>query len=724
MFLGTQRDLTRVSTPVAQEPLHLTPARDVTNQRFTGDWKLVDYNRHCHMIVHTSNDLFQRAMGRKEGGGKGTKEDESGRGGEGERGGEGKIEGKARKGEEGQKRPQSTAAESQALTVYKPMKKAEVGNPKSRFFSKLFQIFKKSQASQPLDVDEPLPSLATTLEFDPNNLKELFSDFLDSLHDDIKASQELGELLMSHSIRIIDSGGQPQFHDIVSIFLSYISGFLSIYKLSEYFADHGEVAFFNLAGMLTNEPYESHYTHEQVIRHNLLAIQSQVSCDGIEEMPNLAFVGTFLDQQHLCPETPDQKDERLHSMITEILPEEMQQCVITNGGSLKKASFRVNARTPGPLDFQSVERLKVGLIARSRAPTRNLPLKWHGYEAALQRMMQVLGRQCLSRRECEFIGHQLGFDYESLNAALDYLRQLNIISFYDSLPNLVFASSQVILDKITELVTYSLELKKGQCAIGGAERKVLQEGIISLEILKSPSLSKHYTAGLFESEALLQVFTSLLVISEVGAGQYLVPCVLEVSSIYPSPPLAKGCVRSSFVLNFSKNSPIFGIYGCTISSLMSDAGWKLLTERGEVVQVARNCTTFELPASITGKVTLLDPLSSYLEVVVELPHAVSSKKEARSLHPSVRDSTITAVRKAMKTLNYKVYTPELTFLCPEQSSLCSTMPHPATVKKGLLLCSLKPSSVCHQLTEENKKWLPKPTGEIDQSTTLMNWGFV
>ena len=595
MFLGTQRDLTRVSTPVAQKPLHLTPARDVTNQRFTGDWKLVDYNRHCHMIVHTSNDLFQRAMDRNKERWKGTKEDESGRGGEGERGGEGKIEGKARKGEEGQKRPQSTAAKSQALTVYKQMKKAEVGNPKSRFFSKLFQIFKKSQASQPLDADEPLPSLATTLEFDPNNLKELFSDFLDGLHDDIKASQELGELLMSHSIRIIDSGGQPQFHDIVSIFLSYISGFLSIYKLSEYFADHGEVAFFNSAGMLTNEPYESHYTHEQVIRHNLLAIQSQVSCDGIEEMPNLAFVGTFLDQQHLCPETPDQKDERLHSMITEILPEEMQQCVITNGGSLKKASFRVNARTPGPLDFQSVERLKVGLIARSRAPTRNLPLKWH--------------------------------------------------------------------------------------------------------------------AGLFESEALLQVFTSLLVISEVGAGKYLVPCVLEVSSIYPSPPLAKGCVRSSFVLNFSKNSPIFGIYGCTISSLMSDAGWKLLTERGEVVQVARNCTTFELPARITGKVTLFDPLSCYLEVVVELPHAFAFSKQRKTLYPKIRDATITAVRKA---LNYKVYTPELTFLCPEQSSLCSESPHPATLleEEGhhVLVCSIRPSSVCHLVSGENRKWLPKPTG--------------
>ena len=217
-------------------------------------------------------------------------------------------------------------------------------------------------------------------------------------------------------------------------------------------------------------------------------------------------MGTFLDQQHLCPETPDQKDERLHSMITEILPEEMQQCVITSGGSLKKASFRLNARTPGPQDFQAVDRLKVGLMTRSRAPTRKLPLKWHGYEAALQKMMQELGRQCLSRQECEFIGHQLGFDYDSLNAALEYLRQLNIISLYDVLPNVVFASSQVILDKISELVAYSLKLKKGQSVIGGAGRKFLQQGIISLETLKSPSLSKHYTPGLFEPDALLRVY--------------------------------------------------------------------------------------------------------------------------------------------------------------------------------------------------------------------------
>ena len=40
-----------------------------------------------------------------------------------------------------------------------------------------------------------------------------------------------------------------------------------------------------------NVPYPSYLTNEQVIRHDLQAIQSQASSNGVEDMPNLAFVG-------------------------------------------------------------------------------------------------------------------------------------------------------------------------------------------------------------------------------------------------------------------------------------------------------------------------------------------------------------------------------------------------------------------------------------------------
>ena len=326
--------------------------------------------------------------------------------------------------------------------------------------------------------------------------------------------------------------------------------------------------------------------------------------------------------------------------------------------------------------------------------------------------MEKLKRYALSRKECEFIGHKLGFDLPSLNAALDYLRQLNIIAYYDVLPNVIFGSSQVILDKITELVHYSLKLKKGKCALNGAQRKFVQQGIVSLQFLRSPDVNKHYIPDLFQPEDLLKVLISQLVVSAVGPKEFIMPCVLEVSSIYPSPRIPEGNVRSSFILHFSKKSPMFGVYCCTISSLLSDAGWKLLTEGGEVVQVARNSFTFQVLMGLPGKLTFLDPISSYLEVILELPASVAAE-HAVILYPKVRNAFFVAIMKAMEILHYDVQVPEVSHLCPEQGSRCSLMPHPAIVddSQSFLKCSLKPSSVCFPLTKEQKLWLAYTDGE-------------
>ena len=128
---------------------------------------------------------------------------------------------------------------------------------------------------------------------------------------------------------------------------------------------------------------------------------------------------------------------------------------------------------------------------------------------------------------------------------------------------------------------------------------------------------------------------------------------------------------------------------------MTDAGWKLLTEDGEVVQVARNSFTFEVPMGLSGKLTFLDPISSYLEVILELPASVAAKHRVM-LYPQVRDAFLAAVMKAMETLHYDVQVLEVSYLCPEQSYRCSKIPHPAIIddSQSFLKCSLKPSHVC------------------------------
>ena len=678
MFLGKQRDLVRISTPVAMKPLHLTPIRDVSTKTVTANWEEVNYDRLSRMLAHTSQQMYLKWADEKQK----------------------KKEKKSGKGEDETTRTASDESSEQVayLASSRHLKKVDISKLMNRLRSGMKKIFSNAA------------TLVTSLGDDPDNIESFFTQFQEGLQDLMRESG-ITEVLVSHSIRIVDSGGQPQFHDLVSIFIPELSGLISVFKLSEPLAVRGEVAFYK-EGNITCVPYESHLTNEQVIRQDLRVVQSEAVRCGLEHMPNLAFVGTHLDayDPNTCPETPDEKDERLNAIITEMLPEEMHQSVITSGGSLKKVSFRLNARTPRKIDFEKVRQLKLSLMRNSRVKSRKLPLKWHSYDVFLHMLMQELGRQCLSRRECEFIGHKMGFDYASLNAALHYLCQLNIISFYDVLPHVVFGSSQVILDKITELVTYSLELKDEKKARSGAERKFVQQGIVSLEFLRSPSLSKHYINDLFEPQDLLKVLVSKLVVTPVGLKEFMMPSVLEVSSIYPTAPLPKGIQQSRFILLFSKKTPMFGIYCCTNSSLMSDAGWKLLTEGGEAMQVARNSFSYEMPRGFPGKLTFLDPLSSYLEVVLEFPANITPELCAK-LYREIRDTFITSIEKAMKTLNYEVRTPEVSFLCPQQSSACSPLPHPATVddSHSFLRCTFNPGSVSHSLTQEQKMWLQTPT---------------
>ena len=690
MFLGKRRDLARVSTAVAEESLHLCPVRDVSTSTFTDQWELVDIDRQESMVAHTSRHLLTS---------------------------EGVLRIEEYESAENEGQVEAFLA---SPAQEPPPKKGELAKIASMLFAWLSKLVKRShQAATPEAPEvfaEAEPSLATTLGYDPDNIEGLFARFNERLQDIIRDPRDFAELLLYYSIRLLDSGGQPQFHEVVSIILPAVTGIISVFKLSEPLAVHGEVVFYR-DGVQANDPYESYLTNEQVIRHDLLAIQSEVSQKGAEEMSNLAFVGTFLDQQDACPEeTPDQKDEQLHSMITEILPERMQQCVISSG-SLRHVTFRVNARTPTEKDYETAGQLKDALMSQSRVKPINLPLKWCGFEVALRKMMEQLNRQILSLQECEFIGSKLGFDPPSLKACLNYLRELHILSFYDALPKVVFGSCQVILDKITELVVYILELKKGDRFSTGVDRKFHQQGILSLDILQSKACSKHYSSEYFVPEDLPKVLKSLFIVTEVGPGEYLMPCVLKVSDILPSPPVPKGNVRSSFVLHFSKKSPMLGIYCCTISYLLTAAGWKLLTRDGEVVQVARNSITFQLPQNLPGKLIFLDPLSSYLGVAVDLPAAVSAQHSA-VLYKEIRDTFFEAMKSAMQTLHYEVRTPELSFLCPEQSSRCSSFPHLATLNTthSLLTCSLSPDCVAHPLTPDQKMWISTPDQKMWIST--------
>ena len=667
MISNAQLPLIRTSTPVATHPV-LMGVRNVSSSRFTIDWELVNPDRLSRMIAHICRQLWARCGGGEGGAGKDSVST-------------------------------STAAS--------PAQPPPTEHP---------TLLRRSQEATPDEADltstvDERASLTATLGDDPDDIDSLFAEFESNFRSLISESGGDQEDLLAHSIHLVDSGGQPQFHEVLSIFLPGLSGCIAVFKLSETLSSRGEVAYYD-TGQLSNDPYDSTYSHEQVIRHSLLALRSEAARSGAEEMPNIAFVGTHRDLQHTCPESPDEKAGKLRSIITDLLPE-MQECVITNGRSLAQAIFPVNTKQPKKEDFDIVRKLKEALIGSSRVQPKKLPIKWHVLQLALHMMMQELHRNVLSREECKFVAHKLHFDPESFKAALLYLSQLNIITYYEKLPSIIFGSCQVILDKITEIIHYSLQLKKGTRVATGMDRKLVNQGIVSLALLSSDRFSKHYDNQMFGPQELLTVLKDLLVVGEIGLDEYLMPCVLDLSCIYPSPQVADGFMQDSFILLFPKHCAMLGIFCAACSFLLRDSGWRLLTEGGEVVQVARNSIAFEMPRGCGGQVTLKDPLSSYLEVSMELPTHITGQHRAK-FYNEIRVTLLSAIEGAMKTHKRTVTAPKVSFLCPEKSGKCSLLPHPATIDEAQtsLTCSQAPSKVSHPLTEQHRMLLPHVAGEL------------
>ena len=267
MFLGKQRHLTRVSTAVAEESVHVCPVRDVSTSSFTDQWEVVDIDRQARMVAHTSNHLLT-------------------------------SEG-VRRVDEYENNPKQSAAneelvqEKEAFLAFRctssptPPNKGELTKKAYKFFSGLSKIVRSQQVTE--------SSLVTSLGDDPDNIEGLYANFREGLHEIMRDCSELRDLILYYSIRLLDSGGQPQFHEIAFIVVPAVTGIVSVFKLSESLGVYGEVVFYK-DGVQSNDPYKSYLTNVQVIRHDLLAIQSVASHRGIEEIPNLASVGTFLDQ--------------------------------------------------------------------------------------------------------------------------------------------------------------------------------------------------------------------------------------------------------------------------------------------------------------------------------------------------------------------------------------------------------------------------------------------
>ena len=519
-------------------------------------------------------------------------------------------------------------------------------------------------------------------------------------------------------ITLIDTGGQPQFHEVLPMFMGETSASMFTIKLDDSLDDHPLIEFYDDSGHLVGS-YRSSFTNQQILMRCMRVIQSQASQSQDGLCPTPIFVGTHRDLEGQCPEPREEKNQKLHEM----LPPAVQDNAIYCNERLKELIFAVNAKTPGPNEQKIAAELRRVIVERSRVKPKQIPLRWHALELALQKLMLELGRGVLSKAEGLAVARRFHFTDESFEEALMYLHNLNILFYYkDVLPDVIFCDPQVLLDKVTELVEHSYRLQTAACrqiATEGKLRKFRDQGIVTLEFLSKKEFGRHYVPGLFSPGELLKLFKKLLIVSPITEEEFLMPCLLRVTQ----EPTSVACISSvPSLLFYFPHSPLLGVFCALVAYLLSQAKWKLLFDAGSQspVKVDRNTVQFEVPGGLPGVITLSDSFLTYFQVSIQLP-----EKAPRALYsavfPQIRETIVAGIRKASSALHYSNCVPRDAFLCCEHGTCDSSTPHASIVdsSRTLMTCTLNPAKFCSTLTEEHLVWFRSSDTPCEQLTTLV-----
>ena len=561
-------------------------------------------------------------------------------------------------------------------------------------------------------------------------------------------SNPVEQLLKSKWIYFSDCGGQPEYQELLPLFVRRISAALCVTRLtdklheivkSEYF-DKGEAVG---AALLTQ------HSSKDTIKFLFNTVQSYSAQD---QPTGILLIGTHLDKldekikqlslaagaselssgaaSEMCQESVAcggiETVEDKNKQLLEMLEPEYSKQLIPYRGDKKSLLFPVNSLNPGEREKAIAESIR-SAVESCGGREEKIPIWWYVMELLLQELSKELGRGILGRAECLEMARLVDIGEESLDAALVYFDELNIIKYNQKvLPEVVFVDSQIPLDKVSEIVYHSYLVRHPRAEAGEPSSSKLRTlssvkyfteyGVVSDEFLEQ--FPRHYVPGIFTKEHLIALLTSQLVFAEIPPPEaspddkrkyYMMPALTqplpvgELEKYRVFSPLA-----APLLVRFPGGSRRSGVFCCFVAHLIRYYGWKLLLDSKK--RLYRNCAKLQLLTSPPSTVTIIDS-NTYIEVHVCIT-APASSDEVTSTLVLVRQATLNGIQAACVALNYKKTNPELTFFCPHTPPPTSSSHQPQEVKQHTAT-----------ITDDKRYWrcdlTPRLSGSLGEQH--LNW---
>ena len=482
------------------------------------------------------------------------------------------------------------------------------------------------------------------------------SEAMRSIKEQLPKVKPSTELFDVDWMYLLDSGGQPQFLDVLPLLFRNESLHIVVTRLTEGLDDKPKVRFYEKGKDVYTLPDHLTLSNREFIERACQMAEAQATSG--KSVPKVMVVGTHKDKLGINSEA---KLKEINKELTKI-HQKYSRVLIRK--SSDEVIFAVNAMAPdGEERQQYTEELQKCILeaVKETGDVIDVPLKWLAFHLDLDKTGGIVRKS-----ECYRRGEILGMGKSEVENALKFFDKFSLLLYHpDDVPDLVFTKMYPLIGRLSRLIKASF-ITPGSCVTAPYDR-LRQKGLFNKSFLPTIFEDLYESGEELSDDDFLKLLECLKIAVHIGDDDYFLPSALSLEPPSNDSSFKSSCVPLAFTWG-GRILPHGFFLTLGVELLQKKRGdihnFELqedITQCREVIQVSAPDSKIDIP----GFVKLVDK-----KRWIEICYSCSTTRYCSDL----REITSNAVDRVVKRFKHTgIESPRIGFrcrLCPSNDHYC------------------------------------------------------
>ena len=533
----------------------------------------------------------------------------------------------------------------------------------------------------------------------PDDAKKLIQEVLAK-----RGLRTVKDIEKTTTLYLMDTGGQPEFHEIMPVILSGPALHLVFFNLSINLDQSISIQFCQQDGNDAVITYKSSYTGKQMIYQLLSSLYyvylnkdsspdiELATVQGLSPQSESAavLIGTHLDQVKDQKEQGEKKIEEINDSLKELFSnvEFHDQGFLTYPKKDDNSAIfiPVNNYSGDEEEIHQLQEFLRQVINKRFAPVE-LPSSWLWFHLILRHRYENSPGVC-TLAECRTLAKGCALDEDDVPNVLRYIhRHLGTILFYEEvqgLKELVICDPNMLFKSIYKLVAVSFGGETDHHTLAAEIRKT---GEIPSQVLEH--ISSQPSSSPLTNKHIIELLKHFKILTKIDGLIYFMPCLLQPNnSLELSCETLQTVCPPPLLVRFNGNYIPLGVFSALVVNL-SQSSW----EPDRDIRY-RNQISFHTDGAFPVEL-IVHP--AYLEFCIRIANCNEEQKEIHKFCMEVRNKVVHTLKSILALHEHtKKVKFQLGFYCPGsfqadgQPHFCGCLPHHNHINPKLFVCSKSP----------------------------------